>query len=286
MNWPSSNTARDVRSWIVEYLPCEMEENERTRIARWVLEDLKGKSWASQLATPTRYDESELNTLKAQLLELKAGRPIQYVLGSVLFYGLQIRVNEHTLIPRPETEELVNLVARSLKGNEKVIDLGTGSGCISLALKKSHSGIFVHAVDVSKSALALARKNASQLDLDIIFHELDILHEDLPVQPNVLVSNPPYVLESDKKEMADHVLKYEPHQALFVTDSDPLIFYRRIKELLLKVTDREVQFFLECHERLAQESAQLFASTHFVGVQVVKDAQAKPRFVIGKRIPG
>lgn len=286
MNWPASNTARVVRNWIVEYLPPDLEKSERIRIASWLLEDLKGNSWASQLATESRYGESELNTLKAQLLELKAGSPIQYVLGSVLFYGLQIKVNKHTLIPRPETEELVNLVVKSLNGHECIIDVGTGSGCIPLAIKKGHSNAEVHAIDVSKEALEVARQNAAQLELDITFHEQDILCTELPVSPNVLVSNPPYVLESDKKEMADHVLKYEPHQALFVADSDPLIFYKRIKELLLTAGDREVQFFLECHERLTKETAGLFTSDEFTEVEVIQDAQGKPRFVVGKRIPG
>jgi release factor glutamine methyltransferase len=281
MDWPSSNDAVAVRNWAASCVPENYSEKEKVQLANWLLEDLKLNSWSVLLATKALFSESELNTIKAQIIQLQEGKPIQYVTGKAEFYGLTLYVNESVLIPRPETEELVALAAKSLRGNESILDIGSGSGCIPLALKSQFSETKVHGLDISKGALEVAMQNASRLNLEVTFHEADILFENFPVIPDVLISNPPYVLMSDQKAMSDHVLNFEPHLALFVEDQDALIFYRRIAELLLGVEGQEIRFYLECHEKLTKETAALFEHPKFSGVEVKSDAQNRPRFVVG-----
>jgi release factor glutamine methyltransferase len=164
------------------------------------------------------------------LVELKTGVPVQYLTQEAPFYNLDLFVDERVLIPRPETEQLVHLVIEENKGTHKtVLDIGTGSGCIPLAIKNSWPEATVSGCDVSPEAMEVATKNKKSLDLDINLFQLDILKEEIE-QYDIIVSNPPYIAESEKSEMHKNVLENEPHLALFVKDADPLIFYKKIVE--------------------------------------------------------
>ncbi len=178
--------------------------------------------------------EDSENFQKA-LLRLKDHEPIQYILGETEFYGLPFKVNNHTLIPRPETEELVSWILDNSEfkfQDSELLDIGTGSGCIAISLAKNLSNSKISALDVSEEALKIAKQNATLNKVGVEFFQTDILKiKTLPKQYNVIVSNPPYVRELEKKQMQQNVLKYEPDSALYVKDEDPLLFYRTISQL-------------------------------------------------------
>ncbi|MCH1473708.1 MAG: peptide chain release factor N(5)-glutamine methyltransferase [Bacteroidia bacterium] len=168
-----------------------------------------------------------INTYQDILLELKSGRPVQYITNESIFYSLPIYVDENVLIPRPETEELVHWILSEQKVNTKILDIGTGSGCIALALKKGLPSSIISGCDISIKALEVAKRNANQNNLDVNFFELNILYDTIN-QYDIIVSNPPYIAHNEKKKMHKNVLDHEPHPALFVDDLDPLLFYKRI----------------------------------------------------------
>ena len=227
--------------------------------------------------------------------ELLHGRPTQYVLGHAWFCDMRFQVNEHVLIPRPETEELVMEVKKMYAEIPsqrdhlfKMVDIGTGSGCIAIALKKYFPDWDVWAVDKSNGALAIAKTNAVLLDTAIHFVASDILKEaktdHLPAF-DLIISNPPYIPVEDKKDMDDRVLDHEPHEALFVTDDDPLQFYKAIIAFSDHHLLRGGMLFFETHELYAQEIAALLEENGFENIAVKKDFQEKERIVLGRR-PG
>jgi release factor glutamine methyltransferase len=183
-----------------------------------------------------RISESQLLLIHFAVKDLMSNKPIQYILGVTSFLDLELHINENALIPRPETEELVSKIIYSYSDHhpQRILDIGTGSGCIALALKSKFPESEVWAVDFSSSAIELAQKNADALQLKVNFLILDILDsnstEDLPEKFDLIVSNPPYVLPSEKPLMQANVLDYEPHAALFVPENDPLLFYRKIAQ--------------------------------------------------------
>lgn len=185
------------------------------------------------LASNYTLTTDELLKLKDVIKQLKDEKPIQYILCEADFLDFKFQVNENILIPRPETEQLVLLAKKFLDANSYVpntiLDIGTGSGCIAIAMKKLFPQSNVIGIDLSKSAIDLAEKNARKYELDVEFYQLDILKDDFNLYNyDVLISNPPYVLECEKDEMNDNVTKWEPHSALFVPNEDPLIFYKKI----------------------------------------------------------
>ncbi len=227
--------------------------------------------------------------------ELLHGRPTQYVLGHAWFCDMRFQVDEHVLIPRPETEELVmevkKMYAEILPEKDhlfKMVDIGTGSGCIAIALKKYFPNWDVWAVDKSNGALAIAKTNAVLLDTSIRFVASDILKEaktdHLPAF-DLIISNPPYIPVEDKQDMDDRVLDHEPHEALFVTDEDPLQFYKAIIAFSDHHLLRGGMLFFETHELFAQEVAALLEENGFENIAVRKDFQEKERIVLGRR-PG
>ncbi|HOY90092.1 MAG TPA: peptide chain release factor N(5)-glutamine methyltransferase, partial [Bacteroidales bacterium] len=180
--------------------------------------------------------------------QLKDEKPIQYILGKADFLDFKFQVNENILIPRPETEQLVLLAKKFLDANSYVpntiLDIGTGSGCIAIAMKKLFPQSNVIGIDLSKSAIDLAEKNARKYELDVEFYQLDILKDDFNLYNyDVLISNPPYVLECEKDEMNDNVTKWEPHSALFVPNEDPLIFYKKIINEFFRNRKSKFAFF-------------------------------------------
>ncbi|WP_339606846.1 peptide chain release factor N(5)-glutamine methyltransferase [uncultured Roseivirga sp.] len=213
--------------------------------------------------------------------ELNQHKPIQHILGSVEFYGCELKVDERALIPRPETEELVDwIVTENIIEDPYILDVGTGTGCIPIALKNTIPKARVVAVDVSEEALALARENAKQNNTEVDFQHLDILNEAFPFDMlDLVVSNPPYIPESDKPEMSSNVLSFEPHLALFVANNDPFIFYKRITELALQHLKIGGMLYFEIHERFGEEMVKLVEDMGFTNVFLKKDLQGKDRML-------
>jgi len=282
------------------------DERESEQIAQWVIENITGYSRSARILHKT-----DLLTLAQEslftkyLIELLQWRPVQYVLGEAWFAGMKFFVDERVLVPRPETEELVELVvgireigvgrqesevgsqqhARqsiSEGGPIKVLDIGTGSGCIPIAIKKKQPVWDVWAVDISADALAVAALNAKNLGAEIHFARVDILDEKsragLPVF-DIIVSNPPYIPLKDKMDMSENVLLHEPHLALFVTNDDPLIFYREMLHFAADHLHPGGLIFFEVHERLSGSVESLLAAADYHQVQTKKDMQGKDRMI-------
>jgi release factor glutamine methyltransferase len=222
--------------------------------------------------------------LLADFEKLKTGEPIQYILGKGPFYGREFLVNEHTLIPRNETEELVHLILhQNPQPGLKILDIGTGTGCIPITLDLELKGATIYGLDVSEKALEIARKNDELLYSNVKFLQADILQEmpELPIL-DVLVSNPPYIPISEKSKMHRNVLNYEPHLALFVPDEDPLIFYQVIAEKGKKLLKAGGKIYFEINERLGKEVLNLLLSFGYKNVRVIQDMNGKDRIVFGQ----
>ncbi len=220
------------------------------------------------------------------LQRLQDGEPVQYILGKVLFYGIPLDVNRHVLIPRPETEELVRWVLDETVGKEvELLDLCTGSGCIAIALKNILKDSSVYGLDNSVKALNVATGNARTNEIGVDFFHFDLLkQESLAFMSfDVMVSNPPYVRDAESGEMESHVLDYEPHQALFVRDDDPLIFYRKIVDLAEGHLKKGGRIYFEINEAFGGEIVQLLRDRGFVDVELRKDLNSRDRMVRGVR---
>ncbi|WP_264531097.1 peptide chain release factor N(5)-glutamine methyltransferase [Flavobacterium sp. N502540] len=221
------------------------------------------------------------------VLQLKKEVPIQYLLGKTHFYGLDFEVNENVLIPRPETEELVEWIINENSGGTKskkikILDIGTGSGCIAISLAKNLPHAEVYAIDVSKKAIATAKRNAVRNKVEVTFMLQDILEtEELKHNFDVIVSNPPYVRNLEKKEIKKNVLDYEPHLALFVEDNDALIFYRKIAELARENLLQNGQLYFEINQYLGKEMIDLLEKMNFKNIELKKDIYDNDRMIKG-----
>ncbi|QNN44321.1 peptide chain release factor N(5)-glutamine methyltransferase [Pedobacter roseus] len=224
------------------------------------------------------------------LNDLQIGKPIQHILEEAHFYGLVFKVNEHVLIPRPETEELVEWIIsvcsiqfalNSFESPKKlsVLDIGTGSGCIPITLKKHLSNTRVATLDVSADAIAVAKQNARQIGVDINFINADILTFQSEEKFDIIVSNPPYIRDLEKNEMHNNVLLHEPHLALFVSDENPLIFYKAIAEFAKTNLKPNGQLFFEINEYLGKETVEMLDGKGFKNIELRKDMQGKDRMV-------
>jgi release factor glutamine methyltransferase len=227
---------------------------------------------------------ADLNMLNNALQKLLKQEPVQYVVGEAWFYNLKFKVTNAVLIPRPETEELVLEVIHFLKNSKgkKVLDIGTGSGCIPISIKKNVPTANVFALDICEAALEIARANALANMTSITFQKINILDEVLFASLpsfDVIVSNPPYIPENEKQLLAENVTKYEPHLALFVPNQDPLIFYKKIAHFAKTNLNVNGRIFLEVHEDLAQETASIFRTENY-DVTIKKDMQGKNRMLI------
>ena len=230
------------------------------------------------------FSELEIQTWNAILTQLKLEIPIQYILGTTSFYGFTFEVNENVLIPRPETEELVEWIIKDcLSRNDlkiKVLDIGTGSGCIAISIAKNLDTAQVYALDVSEKALATAQKNAVLNKVNITFLQNNILEiTDLDQQFDVIVSNPPYVRNLEKVEIKKNVLDNEPHLALFVTDDDALVFYRKIAQLAYKNLSKNGKLFFEINQYLGKETVELLENLGFDNIKLKKDIYGNDRMI-------
>ena len=229
--------------------------------------------------------ESEIVVWNSILEELKKEIPIQYLLGKTSFYGLDFEVNPNVLIPRPETEELVEWILESQNSNVEsqkisILDIGTGSGCIAISLAKNLPKATVSAIDVSEKALATAKKNAQNNSVNVAFINQNILQaEDLKQQFDIIVSNPPYVRNLEKEEIKKNVLDNEPHLALFVEDKDALIFYKKIADLALKNLTINGTLFFEINQYLGLETVALLKELQFKEIELRKDMYGNDRMI-------
>lgn len=234
-------------------------------------------------------DAQQLLRWENVVVELKNQKPIQYILGETEFYGLSFLVNENTLIPRPETEELVDLIIvesrKSKFESVTVLDIGTGSGCIAISLAKNLTDAKVFAIDVSEKALEIARKNAELNKAEVHFIQKNILEtDDLEQQFDIIVSNPPYVRMLEKAEINTNVLDYEPHLALFVDDNDALLFYRKIAQLAKKNLKQNGKLYFEINQYLGKETVELLQQLDFKDVCLIKDIYENDRMISCKLI--
>jgi release factor glutamine methyltransferase len=231
------------------------------------------------------FSDQEVAVWDAVLESLKKEIPIQYLLGKTCFYGLDFEVNQNVLIPRPETEELVEWIITSNESTEKnkplrILDIGTGSGCIAISLKKNISNAQVYAIDVSEQALATAKRNATVNAVNVTFIHQNILEtKDLQQQFDILVSNPPYVRNLEKEEIKKNVLDNEPHLALFVDDNDALIFYKKIAELAQKNLGPNGQLYFEINQYLGKEMINLLENMNFKNIELRKDIYGNDRMI-------
>ncbi len=229
-----------------------------------------------------RLTETEAEKFQKAILRLQNHEPIQYIIGETEFYGLPFKVNTHTLIPRPETEELVEWILSGFppSGARGILDIGTGSGCIAISLAKNLPNAKISALDISEEALKIAEANAKLNKVEVNFFQTDILAaETLPKKYDVIVSNPPYVRELEKKQMQQNVLKYEPHSALYVKDEDPLLFYRAISRLAKNHLNPGGKLFFEINEYLAYEMTELLKAAGFKNIEIKKDIYGKDRML-------
>lgn len=237
------------------------------------------------LQADRRISESEFLKVRTIVKGLEREEPLQYLLGKGWFYGLELTVNKHVLIPRQETEELVQWVVDDVRDRKmrspQVLDIGTGSGCIALALKHTLSDAEVWAVDVSAQALEVAKTNASRLDLSVGFDLADVLKTELhPGKKfDVIVSNPPYVTQAEIAQLRTNVVAHEPHLALFVPNNDPFLFHRKIAQIALEKFNSGGMLFFEINEYLGKELCNVLTGMKFESVDLRKDLNKKQRFI-------
>lgn len=278
-------TIQEARSYLQTQLVTLYESREAANITDWVMESLTGLSKSARLVKANELLTTDQKVLLDQhLSDLLRHRPVQYVLGESWFHGLRFHVNENVLIPRPETEELIDWIIQEHQHQQQlhILDIGTGSGCIPIALKKSLPHATVYSCDISAGALEVAKKNATDLEADVHFIQQNILDaslwEQLPVV-DIIVSNPPYIPDNNKESMHANVLDHEPHLALFVSNNDPLTFYRTIAELSGKKLKENGVVYAEIHEDLGAATLALFQEKGFGRVTLRRDMQEKDRMI-------
>lgn len=235
----------------------------------------------------TKLSESDLLYYHFALKRILNNEPVQYILGSVEFYGLELEVGPGVLIPRPETEELVDWIVQSHKTVSSIVDICTGSGCIAFGLEKGVMNASIQGLEFSDDALLMANKNKVRLNSNVLFKKFDALslnaYKDLS-GTQLWVSNPPYIPDSDKNLMADNVLNFEPHLALFVEDGDPLIFYRVIASNAKDCLADDGWLYFEIHEEYGGEVKSLLSSLGFVNIELRKDLQGRDRMIRAQKV--
>ena len=277
---------RNYRNQFIETLTPIYDATEAESFFYLILENrLQMKRSDLALHPEIELSASQLQDYNDILKKLEQQIPIQYILGTTSFYGLEFEVNDNVLIPRPETEELVSWILSNHDASShlKILDIGTGSGCIAIALAKNLPNAQVFAIDVSEKALATARNNAKSNAVNVSFIEKDILNTHILEQPfDVIVSNPPYVRNLEKVAIKQNVLEHEPHLALFVEDQDALIFYRKIADLAKNHLNLGGQLYFEINQYLGKEMTDLLQEKGFSAVELRKDIYENDRMIFAK----
>ena len=263
------------------------EPREAANITEWVFENVTGlKRLQIELQKNAELKIEYVAKLEDYLKKLLQHKPVQYVLNEAWFYKMKFYVNEHVLIPRPETEELVGWAVRDIKNYKmkdeiKLLDMGTGSGCIGVSVKKELANVNVTAIDISKGALKVAGKNAELLNTKINFVEIDFLNEEswsALGRYNMIMSNPPYIPALEKEKLAKNVTEFEPEIALFVPGNDPFIFYEKIAKFAQSHLNANGNVYVEIHENYSGEVQQIFDSHNFK-TEIRKDIYGKDRMI-------
>ena len=271
-----------------QLLPC-YPEDEALSLAWWIVEEETGLSRSQLLiGDKININFSNVQEIIERILHFE---PIQYIFGHTLWYGLDLKVTPATLIPRPETAELVKNISNHFKqlqttSNFRVLDVGTGSGCIAIALKKAHPEWEVTGIDISPEAIEIARENARRNNVEVNFEVADIFNFQLSIinyQFDLIVSNPPYICESEKADMRPNVLNFEPATALFVPDNDPLKFYRKIAQLFARtpytIHHTPKYLFFEINEAYPAELSAMLDQLGYTDIRITKDIYGKPRII-------
>lgn len=257
-------------------------DNEIREFAKIMLEHvLKVSRTQLLMMSNDHLSANQISELRAMSDKLKKQIPIQYIIGKTEFYDLSFEVNKSVLIPRPETEELVDWILKDHKHQpQKIVDIGTGSGCIAISLKANMPNTEVYAWDISTDALSVAKKNAEINNVSITFQEVDVLnHQPQINELDCIVSNPPYVRELEKELMEDNVLNHEPHTALFVSNNDPLIFYRTIAKLGIEMLKTDGLLYFEINEYLSPEMTDMLTEMGYFSIECRKDINGKDRMM-------
>jgi release factor glutamine methyltransferase len=277
-----SNSIKGVSAYYQEKLNKKYLSREIEIFFELSCEKLFKLSKSDIILNERKFSESELLQFRSIVKRLEKNEPIQYILGEAHFFSEVFIVDPAVLIPRPETEELVSLI---LKGNPngRLLDIGTGSGVIPITLKRNCKNLEIVGIDISEEAIGIARRNAEKFDLQTSFYCRDVLNDNFDdfQSFDIIVSNPPYVLESDKVTMGENVLNFEPGLALFVKDNDPLIFYKRICFLSQNLLIEGGKIYFEIHESFGKEVKALMEEFDFKDVQIIKDLQGKERIATG-----
>lgn len=257
-------------------------DNEISGLVRLLIEHVTKSSMPALLSDKnTKITSEEVLKIDKIVERLQRFEPIQYILGETEFYGLPFTVNQDVLIPRPETEELVELILNENKESKpRILDIGTGSGCIAVSLQKHIHESSVTAWDISEKALAVAALNSKSNSVNVTFNQVDIL-SDYPTNQHfdIIVSNPPYVLDSEKTDMHANVLKYEPHTALFVADNNPLLFYNRIADVAIQLLTDGGKLYFEINRAKGQETIKMLENKKFSEIRLIKDISGNDRMV-------
>lgn len=269
------------------------DDREAATIAGMVMEFVTGKSKMDRWLQKNELLSIEnLKRLEKYSKELLTGKPVQYVLGEVWFAGMCLAVNEHTLIPRPETEELVNLCASWAATNKiqiaplQILEVGTGSGCIAIALQQKMPAAIITAIDISAEAVEVATINAAKYNAPIQFKTFDFLDEaNWPELGSfdIIISNPPYIADIEKESMAKHVLDFEPHTALFVRDNDPLIFYSALANFGNKYLQNNGALFVEINQALGIQTKDVFEQKNYTTL-LKKDLFENDRMIVATKL--
>jgi release factor glutamine methyltransferase len=281
-------TLKEAEQQLKHILKNAYEEREITSITALVIENITGQRRIDRLLNPiARFSENQQQLFSKYSAELSKLRPVQYVLNEAWFSSMKFYVDENVLIPRPETEELVEWIEREGQTNATIIDIGTGCGCIAVSLKHKWPQSRVIACDISEKALGVARRNAASNGADLEFLQLDFLDRSdwlgIP-EIQMIVSNPPYIPVNEKYSMASHVVGYEPSIALFVPDEDPLLFYRALAEFAIIKLKKGGKLFVEVHESLASQVKKLFSFSDLDHIEIRKDIQGKQRMIKATRL--
>ena len=284
-----SNLVKDIRNYYCEQLCSIYDRDEANAMILILFEHYFNISRVKMALEPElRLSESEMLTFHFAVKDLLKNKPIQYIIGETEFCDLKFKVNESTLIPRPETSELVTKIVNGQQTTDNrqisILDIGSGSGCIAISLAKHIPYSKVYALDISEKALEIAKENAISNNTDVTFIHDDILSlkNNIETKFDIIVSNPPYVRELEKAEMRDNVLNWEPHTALFVSDNDPLIFYRTILEFAKTHLNENGEVWFEINEYLGKEMTELCKAMEFSDVEIHKDFRGKERVILAR----
>ena len=285
----NSNIVNEIVAYYQEKLGALYPSNEVKNITEMMLEHVMGwDKMTLRSNNKSSLSESELLLFHKALKRLLKNEPVQHITEEMEFYSLPFKVNKNVLIPRPETEEMVGLVIKECKGSETILDIGTGSGCIPISLKKRLKNTLVYGVDVSGEALVVARDNAALNATEVTFVKQDILKmssikDSLKKEFDVIISNPPYITNSEKKLMSENVLTFEPHVALFIADDEPLLFYDKIGHLAYDNLSSGGKLYFEINEQYGNQTMALLKFIGFSDIRMIKDLQNKDRIVLAIR---